>query len=98
MTTVPGHNIVIQQSVAAQDLINQSPKSSPEQIAAQQEANELLKNTTVQEFEEAEKLKAKKEKEEQRRRQQLEEGRRRKKQEDMEQDPDAPGKLLDTIA
>ena len=80
MTTVPGHNIVIQQSVAAQELINQSPKPSPEQAAAQQELNALAKNTTVQQFDEAERLKAKKEKDELRRKQLLEEEKKKKKQ------------------
>lgn len=99
MTTVPGHNIVIQQSVAAQELAHQgqAPKPSPEQAAAQQEANELLKNTTVQEFDEAEKLKNKKKKEEKRRRQRLELAKKKKEQEEIDQDPDAPGRLLDTM-
>ena len=100
MTTVPGHNIIIQQSVAAQELAHQAhtPKPSPEQAAAQQQANVVTKNTTVQGFDEAEKLKAKKEKDALRRKQLLEEEKRKKKQEQMEQDdPDAPGRLLDTM-
>jgi len=65
MTSIPGHNLVIQQSGVAQELAHQvaSPKPSPEQAAALQEAGEILKNSTVQEFEESEKLKLKKEKE-----------------------------------
>ncbi len=72
MTTVPGHNIVLQQSGAAQEFSQQahSPKPSPEQAAAQQEANQLVKNSTVQEFDESEKLKSKKEKDALRRKQQ----------------------------
>lgn len=99
MTTVPGHNIVIQQSVAVQELIHQThtPKPSPEQAAAQQQANELSKNTTVKEFDEAEKLKAKKEKDDLRRKQLLEEEKKKKRQQEMDQDPDAPGRLLDTM-
>ena len=99
MTTVPGHNIVIQQSVAAQELTHQThtPKPSPEQAVAQQQANAVTKNTTVQEFDEAERLKAKKEKDALRRKQFLEEEKKKKKQEEMEQDPDAPGRLLDTM-
>ncbi len=99
MTTVPGHNIVIQQSGAAQELANQAhtSKPSPEQAVAQQQANELTKSTTVQEFDETEKLKAKKEKEDLRKRRQLEEEKKKKRQEQMEQDPDAPGRLLDTM-
>ncbi|MBU2628092.1 MAG: hypothetical protein KKE61_05710, partial [Proteobacteria bacterium] len=79
MTTVPGHNIIIQQSGAAHELAHQShtPKPSPEQAAAQQEANVLVKNTTVQEFDEAERLKAKKEKEDLRKRQQMEKAKKK---------------------
>ncbi len=58
----------------------------------------LAKNTTVQQFDEAEKLKAKKEKDELKKRQKSEEERKKKTQEEMEQNPDAPGRLLDTIA
>ncbi len=97
MTTVPGHNIVIQQSVAAQELTHQAHnKSSPEQAAAQQQASELAKNTTVQKFDESERIKAKKEKDEVRRKQLLKEVKKKKIQEEMDQDPDAPGRLLDT--
>jgi len=100
MTTVPGHNVVIQQSGVAQELTHQanSPKPSPEQAAAQQEAGQQVKNTTVQEFDESEKLKTKKEKDALRRRLHLKEKKEKKKQEDLEQDPDAPGRLLDTMA
>ena len=100
MTTVPGHNIVIQQSGTAQELSNQAQasKPSPEQAAAQQEANELVKNSTVQEFDESEKVKTKKEKDEQRRRQELAQKQKKKQQEEKELDPDATGKLLDTTA
>ncbi len=100
MTTVPGHNLVIQQSGTAQELSNQTQasKSSPEQATAQQEANELVKNSTVQEFDESEKVKTKKEKDEQRRRQELAQKQKKKQQEEKELDPDATGKLLDTTA
>jgi len=99
MTTVPGHNIVIQQSVAAQGLAQnaRSPKPSPEQAAAQQEAAEQVKNTTVQEFEEVERLKLKKEKDLLKKREQEEREKKRKLMEE-EQDPDGTGKLLDTTA
>lgn len=100
MTTVPGHNIVIQQSGAAQEFTQQahSPKPSPEQAAAQQEINERLKNSTVQEFEESSHLKAKKEKERQLHQEQEEKERKRRRQEERELDPDATGKILDTTA
>jgi len=50
MTTVPGNNIFIQQSGAAQELIYQTntSKPSPKQVAAQQQANELAQGTIVQ--------------------------------------------------
>ena len=66
MTAISGHNVVIQQSGVAQELAHQTaaPKPSPEQAAALREAGEIVKNSTVQEFEESEKLKFKKEKDE----------------------------------
>lgn len=100
MTTVSGHNIVIQQSGAAQELTQQahSPKPSPEQAAAQQEDDERVKGSTVQEFDESERLKAKKDRDKKRRKQKLIKKKAKKKseQEEMEQDPDATGRLLDT--
>ncbi len=98
MTTVPGHNIVIQQSGAAQELIHQTntSKPSPEQAVAQQEASELIKNTTVQQFDESEKLKSKKEKEALRKKQLAEQAKKKKIQEELDQDPEATGRLLDT--
>ena len=96
MTTISGHNLVIQQSGVAQELNHQAAtsKPSPEQAASLQQAGEVLKNSTVQEFEESEKLKVKKEKDKLIARQKEE--RKRKKQEELEQDPGATGKLLDT--
>ena len=100
MTTVPGHNIVIQQSGAAQELTHQahSPKPSPEQAAAQQEVNERIKNTTVQEFEESDRLKAKKEKDEHQQREEEKRKRREKRKQALEEDPEATGRILDTTA
>ncbi len=99
MTTISGHNLVIQQSPVAQELTHQvaAPKPSPEEAAALQEAGEVIKNSTVQEFEESEKLELKKEKETLKIKQKEEEKRKRKRQEDLEQDPDATGKILDTM-
>lgn len=91
---------MIQQSGAAQEFTQQahSPKPSPEQAAAQQEANDRVKNTTVQEFEESNRLKAKKEKERQLQQEQEERERKKRRKEDLELDPEATGKLLDTTA
>ncbi|MFH2093670.1 MAG: hypothetical protein ABIJ31_15025 [Pseudomonadota bacterium] len=98
MTTVPGHNLVIQQSGVAQELAHQahSPKPSPEQIAAQAEVSARLKGTTIQEFDESEKLKAKKEKDIFEQKEQQEREKKKKRQEEMELDPDATGRLVDT--
>ena len=98
MTTVPGHNIVIQQSGTAQELANQAhtPKPSPEQAAAQQAINIRVKNTTVQEFDASEKLKAKKEKHALKKKQRSQEAKKKKRQPKMDQDPDSTGRLLDT--
>ena len=64
MSAIPGHNIVLQQSGVAQELTHQSQslKPSPEQVIAQQQINEVAAGTTVQEFDESGKLKAKKKK------------------------------------
>lgn len=100
MTTISGHNIVVQQSGVAHELTHQTavPKPSPEQAAILQEATQTVKNSTVQEFEESEKLKFKKEKDNQILQQKEEEERKkRQKQEELELDPEATGKLLDTI-
>ncbi len=100
MTTVPGHNIVLQQSGAAQELTQQvhSPKPTPEQAAAQQEANQRVKNSTVQEFDESEKLKTKKEKDALRRKQLFAKTKKKKEKEEKDLDPEATGRLLDTTA
>jgi hypothetical protein len=99
MTTVSGHNLVIQQSGLAQEITHQTaaPKPAPEQTAALQAASDVLKNSTVREFEESEKLEMKKEKETLKIRQKKEEKRKRKRQEELDLDPDAKGKLLDTM-
>ncbi len=98
MTTVPGHNIVIQQSGTAQELIHQTntPKPSPEQAAAEQKVNELVQGSVVQGAEESEKLKSKREKEALRRKKLLEAAKKKRKSREMDQDTDSSGSLLDT--
>lgn len=98
MTTIPGHNVVIQQSGVAQEAAQSatSPKPDPEQAAAQQQIKNLEKGTTVQQFDESEKVKTRDEKnqdQQKRKKRELE----MKKKEAAKEDPDAPGKLLDTI-
>ncbi|THB80035.1 MAG: hypothetical protein D3926_09135 [Desulfobacteraceae bacterium] len=99
MTTIPGHNVVIQQSGAVSEAIQgtNTPKPNPEHIDALQTANAVQEGTTVQEFEEAERLKERKEKERQRLARQREKEKREQEQALKELDPDATGKILDTI-
>lgn len=100
MTTVPGHNQMLPQSGIAQELSHQAHtlKPSPDQAAAQQQAQEVIRNSSVQGSEEAERLKKEKEKKEVRQRQKI--GRKEKnkinQEEDLALDPDASGRLLDT--
>ena len=97
MTVVPGHNQILQQSGIVQELNYQAntPKPSAEQAAAQQQAQQAIQNTSVQLSEQTERLKKKKD---------LRQGRDKPKkkritpEEELAQDLDAPGRLLDTIA
>ena len=63
MTTIPGHNQVMQQSGVAQEVSNQahSPKPGPDQAAAIQQAQETIQKTTVQGSDESDRSKEKKE-------------------------------------
>jgi hypothetical protein len=99
MTTIPSHNLVIQQAGVAQEITHQTitHKPSPEQAATLQQAGEVVKNSTVQEFEESERLKLKKEKESLITKQRKEGHKKKKRREDLEQDFEATGKLVDTI-
>ncbi len=98
MTTIPTHNIIMQQSVTAHDALHQNRPLQPDpgQVAAQHDVEEVVENTTVQESEEYEKLKADKKKSES----QSEKEKKKKKKKKLlkrEQDPEAPGTLLDTV-
>lgn len=107
MTTVPGHNQILQQSTIVQELSNQahSPKPSPDQAAAQQQVQETVKGSTVQTSEESERLKEEKAKQKEKREQRLRQKEDKKKKkikkinqdEEMALDPEATGRLLDTI-
>ncbi len=100
MTTVPGHNIVIQQAgvVAEASQLANSQKPGPAQIAALQQAGAIAKRSTIQETEEAERLKLDRKREERRRRRAgMKNAGKRKKNTDDHGDPDGTGKLLDTI-
>ena len=100
MTTVPGFNIVIQQAgnLAEATQLANSQKPDPAQIAALQEAGAIARRSTVQEMEEAERLKFDPKREERRRRKaEVKNAGKRKKSGDDDNDPDGTGKLLDTI-
>ena len=89
MTTIPGHNQIIQQSGIAQEISQQahSLKPSPDQAAVLQQAQEIRKNSTVLASDESERLKKKKERQNQQ---------KRRQRKDMDMEPDAPGRILDT--
>jgi len=102
MTTVHGHNQIFQQSGIAQDLSQQiqSPKPDPDQAAILNQTQQVEENTTIQESEEALYLKEKKEKEK-KEKEKARKAKRAKKenlQEELPQDPDGPGRLLDITA
>jgi hypothetical protein len=100
MTTVPGFNLLIQQSGIVRE-VNQSagtPNPEPGHAAAEQVANEQAKKTIIQETEESEKLKASKEKEKNQDQAKKKAARKkRKKEQEEDNNPDATGRLLDTI-
>lgn len=62
MTTVHGHNQILQQSGVVQDLSHQiqSPKPDPEQAAVQHQNQQVVENTTIQESVETLSLRQKK--------------------------------------
>ncbi len=104
MTTIPGHNQILQQSSVVQELSNQahSPKPSPDQAAAQQQAQNAIQGSSVQGSEESERLKE--EKARQKEKKELSRGqkpgRKKKKKINREEkialDPETTGQLLDT--
>ena len=98
MTTVPGHNQIMQQAGVAQELSQQahSPKPSPDQAAALQQAQETVQNTTVQGSEESVRLKQQKEKKQQQEERKLAKARKRNRKKDLACDPNSTGRLLDT--
>lgn len=99
MAAIPGHNVVLQQSGAVQEIAHHAhtSKPSPEQAAIQQAANDRQKSTTVQEFEGPEKLNARKNKDDLRKKRQLKQEKKKKRQAQMEADTDETGRLLDTM-
>ncbi|MFN2357805.1 MAG: hypothetical protein ABR534_08710 [Desulfotignum sp.] len=113
MTTISGHNQIIQQSGIVQEISQQahSPKPSPDQAALVQQAQQKMKNSTVLESEESERLKKEKEKQAQRRLQKKQDHPDRKphsrkksahhshsETRDPAMDLDVSGQILDTTA
>jgi len=98
MTTIPGHNQIFQQSGIAQELSQQaqSPKPSPDQAAALQQAQEVVQNSTIQGSEESERLKRQKEKRKKRLARKAGKRHRRDREEELAMDPEAKGRILDT--
>lgn len=100
MTTVHGHNQIFQQSGIAQDLSHQiqSPKPDPDQAAVQNQNQQVVENTTVQESEETLSLKQEKEKEKRQQARNVKRAKKQPKKDDLPPDPDGPGQLLDITA
>ncbi|WDP87274.1 MAG: hypothetical protein HUN05_20865 [Desulfobacter sp.] len=100
MTTVPGHNQILQQSGIAQELNNQAhlPKPGPDQAAAHQQAQEVVQNSTIQDTNASDQLKRRKKKEEERRARKLKKLKKRNREKELALDPDATGRLLDVKA
>ncbi len=103
MTTIPGHNQILQQSSVAQELSNQGNalKPSPDQAAVLQQAQEVVQGSTVQGAEESERLKQEADKQKKNalaRRQEADRKKKKKINQDKEMalDPNTTGRLLDT--
>lgn len=104
MTSIPGLNQILPQSSIARDLSNQGAahKPSPDQAVVQQQAQEIIKGSTVQDAEESDRLKKERDRQKEKRaleRRRDNSGKKKKKinqDEEMALDPDARGRLLDT--
>ncbi len=98
MTTIPGHNVVVQQSGALHEATQhvRPNRPDPEQLAAQQAAKDILERTTVSESNSPRGVAPdrKKEKKDKRPADRSRGG----KQSKGRQAPDRTGNLLDTIA
>jgi len=100
MTTVPGHNNILPQSTIAQELNHQSnsPKPSPDQAQAIQQAQQEIQKNSVQGSEASEHLKQKREERKTRKADRGKKKLKKKHQEELALDPEATGRLLDTTA
>ena len=100
MTTIPGHNIVIQQAGVLHEATQhvKPNRPNPEQFAAQQAATVAVEKTKVQEPTSSERLAADREKEEKRPQERSTKTKAKKKKMEREQKSDDTGNLLDTVA
>ncbi len=101
MTTIPSHNIIIQQSGIVHDATHQARSQNPfdpEQLAMPQAIKEIEKKGTIQQSNNSEKIKSDKEKHFQKQKK-LKKNKRtkKKKQKKEEQATDAIGSLLNTV-
>jgi hypothetical protein len=99
MTTIPGHNIVIQQAGVLHEATQhvKPNRPNPEQFAAQQAATVAVEKTKVQEPTSSEGLAADREKEK-RPQERSTKTKAKKKKMEREQKPDDTGNLLNTVA
>jgi isoaspartyl peptidase/L-asparaginase-like protein (Ntn-hydrolase superfamily) len=99
MTTIPGHNIVIQQAGVLHEATQhvKPNRPNPEQFAAQQAATVAIEKTKVQEPTSSERLAADREKEK-RPQERSTKTKAKKKKMEREQKSDDTGNLLDTVA
>ncbi len=102
MTTVPGHNQVLQQSGLAQEFSHQAhaPKPGPDQAATIQQAQQVVKNTTIQRSEDSERMKRHKQRQQRQRtgpsKADAQETEKTRQAETMAVTPNARGSLVDT--
>ncbi len=102
MTTIPGHNIVIQQSARAHDATHhlKPVQPDPAHLQGQQIIQETLEQTTIQSSENSGKLNAdaNPEEREKAKRKKSDKKKRKSLKTKREQFPDSPGNLLNTVA
>lgn len=98
MTTIPGHNIVIQQSGALHEATQhvRPNRPDPEQLAAQQAARVVQEKTTVPDSTDAQMVGADREKQKHNKSKPTKN--RLKKKIKGKQETDMSGNLLDTVA
>jgi len=102
MTTISNINIVVQQGDAAKDAQNiKTQPLDPKQVTfSQQQEKETEQRKTVHESEEKEKISPDQERQDSRKRDSKKEGKKEdvNKGKEVESDPEATGRILDTIA